>query len=186
MSINTVTLGRDQTLHLQPGEEVLTPGHQADIDLRIPATMQGPKRTEKAKGTLWVTDKRVIFVADSIDTPGTSSRAAAAPTEPPGYDSAPALTSIEVPHTTLKSATYNLPLLSPNNILLSFSPSPPNPSQGPHITSLPDPGRGQSLELKLIVGGGMGHAVWKRIEGERTRAEEKRKEEDVLPAYAPA
>jgi len=42
-------------------EQLLTGPHPADIELRIPATISGPKRTETARGSLYVTDKRVSF-----------------------------------------------------------------------------------------------------------------------------
>jgi hypothetical protein len=41
------------------GESLLASGNTADIELRIPATMDGPKRVESAKGQLWLTDLRV-------------------------------------------------------------------------------------------------------------------------------
>ncbi|KAK8858757.1 hypothetical protein IAR55_002986 [Kwoniella newhampshirensis] len=178
MSINTVRLGPGNVLPSKDGEDVLTPGYTADLELRIPATIRGPKRTENAKGRIWVTDHRVIFIADTLDTPGTSSSAANAPSEPPSYDAPPVLSSLEIPYASLKIATYNLPTFSANNVLITFVPVPGD-------TSLPDPGRGQTIEAKVVVGEGAGHGVWKRIEGERMRAEERRKEEDVLPAYEP-
>ncbi|WWD18652.1 hypothetical protein CI109_103105 [Kwoniella shandongensis] len=178
MSINTVHLSQGNILPLQHGEDVLTAGHTADLELRIPATIQGPKRTENAKGRIWVTDHRVIFIADTLDTPGTSASGASAPSEPPSYDAPPVLSSLEIPYASLKIASYNLPTFSANNVLLTFIPAPGD-------TSLPDPGRGQTIEAKVIVGEGAGHGVWKRIEGERMRAEERRKQEDILPAYEP-
>ncbi|WVF68987.1 hypothetical protein IAT40_003761 [Kwoniella sp. CBS 6097] len=186
MSVNTSHLGPGQTLPLQHGEDVLTPGHTAEIELKVPPTTSGPKRTDKAKGLIWVTDHRVIFVADTIDTPSTSASAAAAPSEPPSYDAPPVLRSLEIPYTSLKAATYNLPTFSANHLLLLFTPAPSASSNA--ASALPDPGRGQSLELKVWVGEGAGHAVWKRIEGERSRVAERAAggiDED-LPAYAPA
>jgi hypothetical protein len=44
-------------------------------------------------------------------------------------------------------------------------------------SNLPTPGRGGKLEVKLLVGEGAGHGVWKRIEGERGRWEETRRRE---------
>lgn len=41
------------------GENLLTEGNTATLTLHIPSTIQGPKRTESAKGRLWVTDRRV-------------------------------------------------------------------------------------------------------------------------------
>jgi hypothetical protein len=79
MSLNTI----DQTTpvpQLQPGTcsnsphvtklrltSVLLGGQQftrpypADLELRVPATISGPKRTETAKGRIWVTDHRVFI-----------------------------------------------------------------------------------------------------------------------------
>lgn len=76
----------------------------------------------------------------------------------------------------LLSSKFNLPLLSANNIALSFLPDPLERE------TLPSPGRGASLEAKLIVGDGSAHAVWKIIEGERSRWEEHRRrgEEEEL------
>ncbi|WWC88666.1 uncharacterized protein L201_003579 [Kwoniella dendrophila CBS 6074] len=179
MSINSVHLAPGHTLPLQHGEDVLTAGHTAEIELRIPATIQGPKRNETAKGRIWVTDHRVIFVSDTLDLPGPSSRATNAPSNPPEYDAPPVLSSLEIPYSSLRSATYNLPTFSANHLLLTFLPS---------NQSLPDPGRGQLLELKIWVGEGAGHSIWKRIEGERNRIEERQRnrEEESLPAYEPA
>ncbi len=56
-------------------------------------------------------------------------------------------------------------------MILSFMPDGP---------SLPAPGRGGKIEVKLVVGEGACHTVWKRIEGERSQAEERRAEEDTL------
>jgi hypothetical protein len=75
------------------------------------------------------------------------------------------------------SATFHLPTFTPNNILLHFGPDPSLPLEQ---TGLPDPGRGGKIEAKLVIGEGAGHGVWKRIEGERSRWAEKRKEENVL------
>ncbi|OCF46028.1 hypothetical protein I317_00116 [Kwoniella heveanensis CBS 569] len=187
MSVNTVHLGPGQTLPLQHGEDVLTPGHTAEIELKIPATIAGPKRSERAKGMIWVTDHRVIFVFDTIDTPSTSASAAAAPSEPPSYDAPPVLRSLEIPYTSLNLATYNLPTFSANHLILLFVPDPSSSAINA-ASALPDPGRGQNLELKVWVGEGAGHAVWKRIEGERSRVAERaaRGVDEELPAYAPA
>ncbi|WVQ96502.1 hypothetical protein IAU59_003607 [Kwoniella sp. CBS 9459] len=186
MSVNTIHLGPGQTLPLQHGEDVLTSGHTAEIELKIPATISGPKRTEKAKGLIWVTDHRVIFVADTLDTPSTSASAAAAPSEPPSYDAPPVLRSLEIPYYALKAATYNLPTFSANHLILLFNPAPSSSHNSG--SALPDPGRGQNLELKIWVGEGAGHAVWKRIEGERSRFADRVAVgiTEQLPAYAPS
>ncbi|WVW84892.1 hypothetical protein I302_106927 [Kwoniella bestiolae CBS 10118] len=182
MSINSVHLTLGHNLPLQHGEDVLTAGHTAEVELKVPATIQGPKRSETAKGRIWVTDHRVLFVADTLDQPGPSSAGSNAPPNPPGYDAPPVLSSVEIPYVSLRTATYNLPTFSANHLLLTFVPSG---------TSLPNPGIGQFIELKIWVGEGAGHAVWKRIEGERSRVEERsrgrgQEEEEGLPAYAPA
>lgn len=41
------------------GEKLLTPGYATDLELKIPATIEGPKRTERAWGRVWLTDQRV-------------------------------------------------------------------------------------------------------------------------------
>ena len=68
MSLHTVVLtsGRPK-LDPTTGEEYLVPfqGFPADLELRIPPTVHGPKRTEKQKGRVWVTDHRIVFVADA-------------------------------------------------------------------------------------------------------------------------
>ncbi|CAD6566337.1 MAG: hypothetical protein TREMPRED_002487 [Tremellales sp. Tagirdzhanova-0007] len=165
MSINTLSLASDdkQGPSLQPGENVQTPAYLADIELRVPATITGPKRVECAKGRVRVTDRRVIFTADTI--PASSSQA---------YDAPPVLTSLTIPYSHILSCTFHIPTFSPSNMILSFLPDGP---------SLPSPGRGGKIELKLIVGEGACHSVWKRIEGERARAEERRVDEDTLPLY---
>ncbi|WRT67976.1 uncharacterized protein IL334_004950 [Kwoniella shivajii] len=179
MSVNSVQVDQERRPALQHGENFLTPGHTAEVELKVPATIQGPKRTENAKGNIWVTDKRVLFVADTLDTPGTSASAANVPSNPPDYDAPPSLSSLEIPYISMRSATYNLPTFSANHLLLTFIPS---------SSSLPDPGTGQYIELKIWIGEGAGHAIWKRIEGERIRAAERQNhsEEEDLPAYAPA
>jgi hypothetical protein len=73
----------------------------------------------------------------------------------------------------LNSAKFNLPLFSPNNILLSFQPDPAS-------QSLPEPGRGGKIEAKIIVGEGAGHGIWKMIEGERERWLAIKREENTL------
>jgi len=76
----------------------------------------------------------------------------------------------------LNSAKFNLPLFSPNNILLSFQPDPSS-------QSLPEPGRGGKIEAKVIVGEGAGHGIWKMIEGERERWLEIKRQENVLREF---
>lgn len=71
----------------------------------------------------------------------------------------------------LLSSKFNLPLLGANHILLSFLPDPLATE-----ASLPSPGRGASLEAKLVVGEGAGHGTWKIIEGERQRSEAMRRQ----------
>lgn len=56
-----------------------------------------------------------------------------------------------------------------------FLPDPNDPESG-----LPSPGRGAHLEVKVVIGEGAGHGVWKRIEGERQSAEARRKEGEML------
>lgn len=83
---------------------MLTPAHTADVELRIPATIQGPKRSESAKGLFWVTDQRVsclfipfeqiadrqiVFKADT---------AAGSKTALPAYDAPPSLDSLNIPY----------------------------------------------------------------------------------------
>jgi hypothetical protein len=75
----------------------------------------------------------------------------------------------------LLSSSFNLPTFSPNNILINFLPDPSHSQP-----NLPSPGRGGKLEVKVVVGEGAGHAVWKRIEGGRNRAEERRNQEEIL------
>ncbi|KAI9634698.1 uncharacterized protein MKK02DRAFT_37577 [Dioszegia hungarica] len=163
MSLNILASGSE--LELQPGENVLSSGNTADLELRIPATMAGPKRTDYAKGRLWATNQRVIFVGDQPLASGSGS--------------AP-IASLVIPYPVLVSSKFNLPLLSANNITLSFLPDPLVTE-----TNLPSPGRGASLEAKLVVGEGAGHGVWKVIEGERARweADRRRGEEEALPVY---
>ncbi|OWZ27804.1 hypothetical protein C349_06744 [Cryptococcus neoformans var. grubii Br795] len=171
MSINTVQLTNRSIPQLLQQEDLLTEGNTATLTLNIPPTIQGPKRTENAKGRLWITDRRVIFVTDGLSAPWSDSNGG-----PPGYDAPPTLNSLEIGHTLLRSCTYNLPTFSANHIRITFLPSPSS-------NSLPDPGTGQVLEAKIIVGEGAGHAVWKRIEGERSRAEERGRDGEDLPAY---
>ncbi|KAK4683536.1 hypothetical protein P7C73_g6712, partial [Tremellales sp. Uapishka_1] len=59
MSLNSLAIPASTLPSLLPGEDYLTPGNTADIELRIPATIQGPKRTEYAKGRVWATNQRV-------------------------------------------------------------------------------------------------------------------------------
>jgi hypothetical protein len=75
----------------------------------------------------------------------------------------------------LLKATFNLPTFSPNHLLLEFLPDTSDLNNG-----LPSPGRGSHLELKVVIGEGAGHSVWKRIEGERQTAEARRKEGEQL------
>jgi len=169
MSVNTLDCEGD-SFRLLPGENILTEGNTADIELRVPPTVQGPKRKEAARGRLWVTDQRVVFMADP--SPASSSRA---------YDAPPELSSIVVPYPSILSTTFELPILSQNYILISFLPAEPVEASG-----LPPVGRGGKIELKVAVGEGAGHGIWKRIEGERMMAEERSTEEEALPAYTPA
>ncbi|GFZ45002.1 hypothetical protein JCM24511_02728 [Saitozyma sp. JCM 24511] len=179
MSRNTLSLGPRGSPPLQPGESPLTSGNTADIELRIPATMDGPKRVESAKGQLWLTDHRIIFVADSGGAGSSSSSAAA----PPSYDASEGIRSLVIPYSVLISSTFHLPTFSPNHLLLSFLPDLLSPAP----SNLPTLGRGGKLEVKLLVGEGAGHGVWKRIEGERGRWEESRRREgeEALPVYTP-
>ncbi|EIW67675.1 hypothetical protein TREMEDRAFT_64270 [Tremella mesenterica DSM 1558] len=151
------------------GEEQITPGYSTDIELRIPATISGPKRTENYKGKLWMTDQRIIFVTEVKSSKVKS------------YDSPPSLENLVIPYTHILSATFHLPTFSPNQILLAFLPD----SEKGSSHALPDPGRGSHLELKMVIGEGAGHGVWKHIEGQRVRCEERRKEGEALPAYSP-
>ncbi|ODN73981.1 hypothetical protein L202_07475 [Cryptococcus amylolentus CBS 6039] len=176
MSINSVKFGPGERPVSSQGEGLMPPSVDATVTLSIPPTRQGPKRAEIVQGRLWVTECRVIFAAHSMFS---TTQSSAASSDPPGYDVTPALTSFEIRHTSIQSCTYNLPTFSANYILLTFLPAPGS--------SLPDPGTGQSLELKIVVGQGSGHRLWKIIEGERNRAEERRTEADneALPVYEP-
>ncbi|WWC70959.1 uncharacterized protein I206_104911 [Kwoniella pini CBS 10737] len=165
MSINSIKLGQGQNIPLKLGEELLTPGNTVEVELKVPATIQGPKRIETAKGKIWITDQRVIFIANSIDNPGPSTITSSQP-NPPKYDSPPILSSIEIPYLVMKFVNYNLPTFSANHILIKFIPIENN-------NSLPNPGIGQFIELKLWIGEGLGHSIWKRIEGEKNKQEEK-------------
>lgn len=58
MSYNPFPEGA-KSFPIHEGEHLLTPGYVTDIELRVPATMQGPKRKEMAKGSVFLTDQRV-------------------------------------------------------------------------------------------------------------------------------
>lgn len=63
MSRNSVPVGAERTpIHL--GEHLLTPGYGAEIHLKIPATIEGPKSSHTARGRLWLTDQRVGVSAE--------------------------------------------------------------------------------------------------------------------------
>ena len=89
--------------------------------------------------------------------------------------------------TCVLTSTFHLPTFSPNQILITFLPSPSPPSStstsSADVEVLPHPGRGAHLEIKLVVGDGAGHGVWKHVEGQRVRWEEMRLEGEQLPAY---
>ncbi|KAL7423049.1 hypothetical protein Q5752_002348 [Cryptotrichosporon argae] len=165
MSLNTHPQA-SQPILLQ-SERLLTPGYTADLELRVPATIDGPRRTETARGRVWVTDHRIVFLAE---TALSSS-----------YDAPPTLTSLIIPYSCLRSNTFNLPLFGANNLSLAFVPDR-SPGSEPH---LPEPGRGGAIEAKLIVGEGAGHGVWKRVEGEREAWAARKREAEQLPAYTP-
>lgn len=40
----------------------------ADVELKVPPTIAGPKRTEKGSGTIWITDKRVSSEHEAIES----------------------------------------------------------------------------------------------------------------------
>jgi hypothetical protein len=75
----------------------------------------------------------------------------------------------------LLATQFELPIFSANYILINFLPDPADPDPG-----LPSPGRGAHLELKVSINDGHGHGVWKRIEAERCRLEERRAEDELL------
>ena len=75
----------------------------------------------------------------------------------------------------LLATKFELPIFSANYILLNFLPDPTEADNG-----LPSPGRGAHLELKVCINDGQGHGVWKRIEGERCRLEERRADDEML------
>ncbi|WVN90557.1 uncharacterized protein L203_105796 [Cryptococcus depauperatus CBS 7841] len=176
MSLNTIQLGSNGIPSLLPNEELLTQGNSAQITLSIPPSLQGPKRTVDAKGNIWVTDQRVVFITDSLKAAGPTD-VGSSTDGPPGYDAQHSLNSVEIGYSVLRSCTYNLPTFSANHILLTFIPSP-------YSSSLPQISSSQHIELKAVIGEGAGHGVWKRIEGERGRAEERvNAARDELPAY---
>lgn len=69
MARNTIPEGAERTpIHL--GEHLLTPGYGAEIQLKIPATIEGPKSSHTSRGRLWLTDERVSSaVAASVGVP---------------------------------------------------------------------------------------------------------------------
>lgn len=58
MSANTVPAGSNGA-PIHRGEHLLTPGYASSCELRVPATMEGPKRSDRSVGAVWLTDQRV-------------------------------------------------------------------------------------------------------------------------------
>lgn len=58
MSAGSIPAGAESFPFLR-GEKLLTPGYYTDLELHVPASMEGPKRTENAQGRVWLTDHRV-------------------------------------------------------------------------------------------------------------------------------
>ncbi|KAL1413153.1 hypothetical protein Q8F55_000902 [Vanrija albida] len=168
MSVNTEEHGK-QSFALRRGETLLTPGYAVELEVRVPASLEGPKRVEAAGGLIWITSERFVVIAQ---TPASESQMRMS------YPRAPTLSSLDVPFATIKSNEFAVPLFSANHLLVSFVPDPAVAQPG-----LPHPGRGGAITAKLVVGDGVAHAVWKRIEAERAAWEERRRNEDALPLY---
>lgn len=65
MARNSIPEGAERTpIHL--GEHLLTPGYGAEIQLKIPATIEGPKSSHTSRGRLWLTDERVSSVGPRL------------------------------------------------------------------------------------------------------------------------
>jgi len=58
MAANTIRTGSNG-FPIHRGENLLTPGYLTELELRIPPTTEGPKRTDIAHGRIWLTDERV-------------------------------------------------------------------------------------------------------------------------------
>jgi hypothetical protein len=58
MAANTIKAGANG-FPIHRGEHLLTPGYHTELELKIPPTTEGPKRSEWAVGRVWLTDERV-------------------------------------------------------------------------------------------------------------------------------
>ncbi|WOO76836.1 uncharacterized protein LOC62_01G000451 [Vanrija pseudolonga] len=163
MSVNTEEHG-SKAFALLRGEKLLTPGYAAEVELRVPATIEGPKRVENAAGLIWITSERFVVISQA---PQSDSQMRV-------YDRPPTLSSLVVPYATIKSNDFSVPLFSANHLLVSFVPD------GTPTSGLPSPGRGGVITAKLVVGDGQAHAVWKRIEAERAASAERKRHEEAL------
>lgn len=67
-----------------------------------------------------------------------------------------------LPQDTIKDTSFHLPIFSVNHQLIEFLPDPTHPNP-----SLPNPGNDSALVCKLVLGDGLGHNMYKRIEKER-------------------
>ncbi|GMK57314.1 hypothetical protein CspeluHIS016_0401480 [Cutaneotrichosporon spelunceum] len=172
MAANTIAWGETRApIHV--GEKLLTPGYATDLKLTIPATIEGPKRTETSWGRIWLTDQRIIFIAHKA--PGEEDLNA-------GHHvgRAPELHSLIIPYDTIKETSFHLPIFSTNHQLIQFLPDPTHPTPG-----LPNPGSNSALVCKLLLADGLGHSMYKRIEKEREAWLKRLREGETLPAYTP-
>lgn len=65
MARNSIPEGAERTpIHI--GEHLLTPGYGAEIQLKIPATIEGPKSSHTSRGRVWLTDQRVSVAAGTV------------------------------------------------------------------------------------------------------------------------
>ncbi|BEI86218.1 hypothetical protein CcaverHIS002_0605050 [Cutaneotrichosporon cavernicola] len=172
MAANTIEWGETRApIHI--GEKLLTPGYATDIELTIPATIEGPKRTEKSWGRIWLTDQRIIFIA--VKRPGGEDLNA-----PHRVAGAPGLHSLIIPYDTIKDTSFHLPIFSANHQLIQFIPDLAHPAP-----NLPNPGSNSALVCKLLLAEGLGHNMYKRIEKERETWLKRLRDGETLPAYTP-
>jgi len=114
MALNWTMLGTDRKPVPLPHEiTIRTVESGAELILTIPdappsatSTSGGSGGSKRLKevGRLWLTDQRLIFVADNVNKPS--------------------LQSLSIPHTSLRSTKFEQPFLGANYLALDFKPSP--------------------------------------------------------------
>ncbi|GHJ89625.1 hypothetical protein NliqN6_6027 [Naganishia liquefaciens] len=172
---------------LLPGERIFETFKNAVVRIEIPPNLSGPKQEIKAEANMWLSNRRVVFLASDATPPANATLAESIYTAVHSYlgsttaanDTTTSLKmeSLTIPFLSMRDISFDQGLFTPNSLGLQFAPVEDG--------NFPQLGRNSFIKLNVTLKEGKVYEVWKTARELWQDNTRQRQEEDTLPRYTP-